>query len=212
MFALQATTRSCTSAVRGASSRTASLHIAPQGTILRRIPVCASYKNDDSYKTDIDVGAYDTTTNEYQAKVARSFENAGEFIRTTWEDTANAEKPAIIAILGFVVVAQIAIAATMDAVDRLPFFGDFFELIGVVLSSVYAYRYISDPSVRSSAKRQFDDFITAVTSSSGSTGKSLETPKSAQDAAQSLKDIQPPKFSSTPVSVDGSKYVPGEKQ
>jgi hypothetical protein len=43
-----------------------------------------------------------------------------------WESTADAEKPAIIAILSVVVVAQIAIGATMGVVDKLPFFGDFF--------------------------------------------------------------------------------------
>jgi hypothetical protein len=33
-------------------------------------------------------------------------------------------------------------------VDKLPFFGDFFELVGLAVLGTYAYRYITDPSER----------------------------------------------------------------
>lgn len=45
-------------------------------------------------------------------------------------------------------IAQIGIAAVMDKVDKLPIFGDFFELIGVAVVAAYTYRYITDPAER----------------------------------------------------------------
>ena len=33
-------------------------------------------------------------------------------------------------------------------VDKLPFFGDFFELVGLAVLATYSYRYITDPSER----------------------------------------------------------------
>ena len=68
--------------------------------------------------------------------------------QTTWETTADAEKPAIIAILAGVVVAQVAIGATMSVVDKMPFFGDFFELVGLAVLATFTYRYVTDPSER----------------------------------------------------------------
>jgi hypothetical protein len=38
--------------------------------------------------------------------------------------------------------------APRPQVDRLPFFGDLFELIGVAVVGAYAYRYFSDPAER----------------------------------------------------------------
>ena len=69
-------------------------------------------------------------------------------MQTVWDDTADAEKPAIVAILLAVTVGQIAIGATMDTIDRLPFFGDLFELIGVAVVATYVYKYVTDPSER----------------------------------------------------------------
>ena len=80
-----------------------------------------------------------------------------------WESTADAEKPAIIAILAGVVIAQIALGATMGVVDKLPFFGDFFELVGLAVLATYAYRYVTDPEERASAQESIDSFISSVT-------------------------------------------------
>lgn len=41
-----------------------------------------------------------------------------------------------------------AIGATMTVVDKLPFFGDFFELVGLAVIATYTYRYVTDPSER----------------------------------------------------------------
>jgi hypothetical protein len=45
-----------------------------------------------------------------------------------------------IAISAFVAVW--AASSVIDAVDRLPLFGDLFELIGVVFSGWFIYRYL----------------------------------------------------------------------
>lgn len=36
----------------------------------------------------------------------------------------------------------------MDAVDRLPFVSDLFELIGVAVVATFTYKYVTDPSER----------------------------------------------------------------
>ncbi len=41
-----------------------------------------------------------------------------------------------------VVVAQIAIGATIDAVDKLPIINKGLQLIGVVVSGLFAYRCV----------------------------------------------------------------------
>ncbi len=41
-----------------------------------------------------------------------------------------------------------AAGATMDAVDRIPLIKQFLEFVGLAVTSVYAYRYFTDPSER----------------------------------------------------------------
>lgn len=65
-----------------------------------------------------------------------------------WDNTSDGEKPAAIAILIGVVVAQISIGATVDAVDKLPFINKLLQLVGVAVSGVFAYRYFTDPAER----------------------------------------------------------------
>lgn len=69
-------------------------------------------------------------------------------MQKTWDNTADKEKPAAIALVIGAVVAQIAIGATIDAVDRLPFIREFLELMGIAVTGVFAYRYITDPDER----------------------------------------------------------------
>ncbi len=45
-------------------------------------------------------------------------------------------------------IAQVAIGATMNVIDKMPFFGDFFELVGLAVFTTFAYGYITDPSKR----------------------------------------------------------------
>ncbi len=68
--------------------------------------------------------------------------------QTKWEETSDAEKPAAVAIIVGAVIAQIAIGATVDAVDRLPLVHQFLEFVGLAVTVVYAYRYFTDPAER----------------------------------------------------------------
>jgi hypothetical protein len=43
---------------------------------------------------------------------------------------------------------QIAIGASIDAVDRIPFISSFLEFVGLAVVGVYGYRYFTDPDER----------------------------------------------------------------
>ena len=49
--------------------------------------------------------------------------------QTKWEQTSDAEKPAVIGILLGVIVAQVAIGATIDVVDRIPIVNKLLQLV-----------------------------------------------------------------------------------
>ncbi|GAX84735.1 hypothetical protein CEUSTIGMA_g12157.t1 [Chlamydomonas eustigma] len=100
---------------------------------------------------------------DYAAKAQELLTTTTSTVKGVWDDTADAEKPAIVAILATVIVAQLAIGATMSVVDKMPFFGDFFELVGLAVVGTFSYRYITDPSERSSTKANIDKFINQVT-------------------------------------------------
>ena len=36
----------------------------------------------------------------------------------------------------------------MAVIDKMPFFGDFFELVGLAVLATYTYRYVTDPTER----------------------------------------------------------------
>ncbi|KAG1655235.1 hypothetical protein FOA52_007967 [Chlamydomonas sp. UWO 241] len=144
-LSLKASTR-----VAAASARVA--RVAPSsrvGVAIRR-PVAVRAESDSS------------STDDFSAKAQEYVKTVTENLQSTWEGTADAEKPAIVAILVAVSVAQIAIGAVMDKVDRLPFFGDLFELIGVAVVGAYAYRYFSDPAERASAAEVVDTIVIKV--------------------------------------------------
>lgn len=69
-------------------------------------------------------------------------------LQTQWENTADNEKPAAVGIIIGVVVAQIAIGATVDAVDKVPIFRETLQFIGLAVSAVFAYKNFSDVSER----------------------------------------------------------------
>ena len=58
-----------------------------------------------------------------------------------WEQTD--EKPAVVAtgVIGFVILW--ALSGLVDRVDRLPFLGGFFELVGLVVTGWFTYRYLT---------------------------------------------------------------------
>lgn len=69
-------------------------------------------------------------------------------LQDKWQSTEDSEKPAAVAITVGAVVAQIAIGATIDAVDKIPVVRETLELLGLAVTGVFAYRYITDPDER----------------------------------------------------------------
>ncbi|KAG2484435.1 hypothetical protein HYH03_016745 [Edaphochlamys debaryana] len=97
------------------------------------------------------------------AKLQAQFEDALKWVQGKWEGTEDQEKPAAIAIILGVVVAQIAIGATIDAVDRIPVVNKLLQLVGVAVTGLFAYRYFTDPAERESVKKSVDAFTKSVT-------------------------------------------------
>lgn len=100
---------------------------------------------------------------EVTAKVQAYLADTTKFVTTKWEETSDGEKPAAVALVIGAVVAQIAIGATVDAVDKLPILSDLFELLGFVVIGVFGWKLATEPSERESLKSSFDAFISSVT-------------------------------------------------
>ncbi|GLC37325.1 hypothetical protein PLESTB_001136100 [Pleodorina starrii] len=104
-----------------------------------------------------------TSSDETMQKLQAQATDALKFVQSKWESTENSEKPAAIAIIVGVVVAQIAVGATIDAIDKIPVVNKGLQLIGVAVTALFAYRYFTDPSERESVKKSVDAFVKSVT-------------------------------------------------
>lgn len=62
------------------------------------------------------------------------------FLQTTWENTE--EKPAAVAITMSAFLALWALNSVVEAVDRLPLFGGLFEMVGIIVTGWFIYRYL----------------------------------------------------------------------
>ncbi|GIL71484.1 hypothetical protein Vretimale_2654 [Volvox reticuliferus] len=104
-----------------------------------------------------------SSSDEAMQKLQAQASDALKFVQGKWDSTDNSEKPAAIAIILGVVVAQIAIGATIDAVDRIPVVNKGLQLIGVAVTALFFYRYFTDPAERESVKKSVDAFVKSVT-------------------------------------------------
>ncbi|GFH14410.1 CAAD domains of cyanobacterial aminoacyl-tRNA synthetase-domain-containing protein [Haematococcus lacustris] len=95
---------------------------------------------------------------KFQEKV----QDISKTLQAKWEETADAEKPAAVAIIIGSVIAQIAIGATVDAVHKLPLISNFLEFVGLVVVAVYGYRYFTEPSERDNVRTSINNFWGAV--------------------------------------------------
>lgn len=99
------------------------------------------------------------------AKLQEQANQAAKWVQEKWEATSDSEKPAAVGIIVAAVVAQIVIGSAVDAVDRLPFIQQFLEFVGLAVTAVYGYRYVTDPAERDNVKKTWDSFVAAVTGS-----------------------------------------------
>ncbi|KAG2432996.1 hypothetical protein HXX76_008724 [Chlamydomonas incerta] len=104
-----------------------------------------------------------TSAEDPSAKLQKQAEEVLKTVQGKWESTDDSEKPAAIAIIVGVIVAQIAIGATIDAVDKIPIVNKGLQLIGVAVTGLFTYRYFTDPAERESVKKSVDAFVKSVT-------------------------------------------------
>eukprot|EP00798_Chlamydomonas_sp_ICE-L_P028746 gene28746-31925_t len=85
---------------------------------------------------------------EFTAKAQETFDSVSKPLAAEWEATPEEEKPAAIGIISFAVLAQIAIKATIDSVDKIPIVAPALEFLGIIITGGYAYKYITEPEER----------------------------------------------------------------
>ncbi|GLC45820.1 hypothetical protein PLESTB_001152000 [Pleodorina starrii] len=101
--------------------------------------------------------------NESLQKVRATATEAWTWLKTKWEATEDSEKPAVVVILVGVIVAQIAIGATIDVVDRIPVVSTLLQLVGLVVTSLFIFKISTDPQERETVKTSMVGFLEKVT-------------------------------------------------
>ncbi|KAG1668315.1 hypothetical protein FOA52_011212 [Chlamydomonas sp. UWO 241] len=139
------------------------------------------------------VRAESDSTSELTAKAQEKAAEVQKYLTDTWESTSDSEKPAVVAIILAVSIAQIAIGAAMDKIDRIPIFGDLLELIGVVVVAAYAYKFFTSPEERDESKARIDSFVDSVTGTT-TTAKSASSTKSSFASSASSASKTPSFF------------------
>lgn len=96
------------------------------------------------------------------AQFQETLSKTTKVVKEKWDATEDQEKPAAIAIIVGVVVAQIAIGATIDALDHIPLLKQFLELVGIVFTGYTGYNLLVNPSERTKLKGAFSSFVDSV--------------------------------------------------
>jgi hypothetical protein len=79
-------------------------------------------------------------TEDVNKKLNEALANTGSFIQTKWEETE--DKPAAVAVTFGALLALVAASSVVDAVDKIPIISDLIELVGVVVTGWFTYRYL----------------------------------------------------------------------
>mmetsp|Transcript_32738 Transcript_32738/g.92857 ORF Transcript_32738/g.92857 Transcript_32738/m.92857 type:complete len:154 (-) Transcript_32738:350-811(-) len=95
-------------------------------------------------------------TEEIKAKAAATAED----LKAKWEATE--EKPAAIALTVAGFVAVWAANGVVGAIDGLPIIGDLFELIGLLVTAWFVYRYLLFGPDRAELKTKVDAFVSKM--------------------------------------------------
>ncbi|PNH09568.1 hypothetical protein TSOC_003827 [Tetrabaena socialis] len=106
------------------------------------------------------------TSGPMDASIAKAKAVAEEtltWIQAKWEATEASEKPAVVAILAGVVLAQVAVGATIDAVDRIPLLNTLLELVGLAATAAFIFKLSTDPAERDEVKGAVTGFLSKIT-------------------------------------------------
>eukprot|EP00882_Tetradesmus_deserticola_P006760 GHRQ01007116.1.p1 GENE.GHRQ01007116.1~~GHRQ01007116.1.p1 ORF type:complete len:149 (+),score=63.37 GHRQ01007116.1:349-795(+) len=79
-------------------------------------------------------------TEDINKKFNESLSNTTSYLQTKWEETE--DKPAALAITGGALLLLVAASSVVDAVDKIPIISDLIELVGVVVTGWFTYRYL----------------------------------------------------------------------
>ncbi|KAL3160498.1 hypothetical protein ABBQ32_010808 [Trebouxia sp. C0010 RCD-2024] len=82
-------------------------------------------------------------------------------LKAKWDETD--EKPAVIAITSAAFVGVWALSGLVDRIDKLPIVGGLLELVGLVVTSWFVYRYLIFGPDREELKQNLDKFLSKVT-------------------------------------------------
>jgi hypothetical protein len=99
------------------------------GVSARRSPVTICQASQSPYDTE-----------DVSKKLNEALANTGNFIQTKWEETE--DKPAAVAVTLGALLALVAASSVVDAVDKIPIISDIIELVGVVVTGWFTYRYL----------------------------------------------------------------------
>ncbi|CAD7700890.1 unnamed protein product, partial [Ostreobium quekettii] len=82
------------------------------------------------------------------------------YLEKQWEETE--QKPAAVAVILAGLVALYAVNGVVGSVEKIPIFGFVFEIVGILVSGWFAFRYLVFESDRAEFKQTFDDFISKI--------------------------------------------------
>ncbi|KAG2433681.1 hypothetical protein HXX76_008051 [Chlamydomonas incerta] len=102
-------------------------------------------------------------SNEALEKIQATANEAWTWVKDKWSTTEDSEKPAVVGIIVGVIVAQIAIGATIDVVDRIPIVNKLLQLVGLAVTAVFIYKITTDPEERTTVKSSITGFLKEVT-------------------------------------------------
>ncbi|PNW76342.1 hypothetical protein CHLRE_12g550702v5 [Chlamydomonas reinhardtii] len=102
-------------------------------------------------------------SNEALEKIQSTANEAWTWVKDKWATTEDSEKPAVVGIIAGVIVAQIAIGATIDVVDRIPIVNKLLQLVGLAVTAVFIYKITTDPEERTTVKSSITGFLKEVT-------------------------------------------------
>jgi hypothetical protein len=95
-------------------------------------------------------------SDDVQDKIA----DFGEDLKAAWEKTD--DKPAVVVLGSAALVALIAANAVVSTVDRVPVLSSLMQLVGLIVSGWFTYRYLAFKPDREELLRNVDAYLTKV--------------------------------------------------
>ncbi|KAK9903238.1 hypothetical protein WJX75_000526 [Coccomyxa subellipsoidea] len=97
-------------------------------------------------------------------EMTEKYKEIASDLKEKWDETE--EKPAVVAITISAFIAIWAASGVVDAVDKLPVIGGLLELVGLLVTGWFAYRYLIFGPDREELKSNIESFIKKVTGKS----------------------------------------------